>query len=292
MANKTKKKQNNNKGMLVGIAAGSLVLVGALAGFLIYLQQPRQAEPEPVVETIATTERPTEPVEEFDPSSVVAGPVNGEQGLVRTLMDNYNADTRGWIYIPDTDVDYPIVQSDDNAYYLDRGFDHEEFRAGAIFMDFRDDFGFNEDLQSENIILYGHNMANNSMFGSLRRYRQDLDFYKESPFIEVDSLFHHYTYVIFALPITDGSSGATWRYWDLEELNTKEEFDAYVETARQKSLVDIPVDAKFGDKILTLSTCYSDEDDSRFLVIARRVRPDETAESFQKLFAQEDQGEE
>ena len=289
MANNTKKNKNN-KGMLIGIAAGSLAVVGGLCGFLIYLQQPKKAAPEPVVETIETTERPTEKVAEFDPSKVKAGPVNGMRGMERTLIEHYNADTVGWIYIPDTDVDNPFVQSDDNAFYLDHGFDHEEFRAGTVFMDFRDNFGFDESTQSENIILYGHNMANNTMFGSLRRYRQDLDFYKESPFIEIDSNYQHYTYVMFALPITDGSADATWRYWDMEELDTKEEFDEYVETARQKSLTDIPVDVKFGDKLLTLSTCYSDEDDSRFLVIARRVRPDETAESFQKLFAQEEQG--
>ena len=154
-------------------------------------------------------------------------------------------------------------------------------------MDYRDVFGFDENAQSDNILLYGHNMANNSMFGSLRRYRQDLTFYKQAPYIELESNYEQYTYVIFALSITDGSADASWRYWDMQELDTQEEFDAYVETARHKSLVEIPVDVQFGDKLLTLSTCYSDADDSRFLVIARRVRPDETAESFASAFPQE-----
>ena len=281
------KKKKNQKGLMIGIGAASLAVVGGLCGVLFYLQQPKKAEPEPVVETTETTERETQNITVFDPSSVKAGKVNGMRGKERTLIEGYNADTVGWITVPNTQVDNPIVQVEDNSYYLDHGFDHKPFRAGTVFMDYRDVFGFDENAQSDNILLYGHNMANNSMFGSLRRYRQDLTFYKQAPYIELESNYEQYTYVIFALSITDGSADASWRYWDMQELDTQEEFDAYVETARHKSLVEIPVDVQFGDKLLTLSTCYSDADDSRFLVIARRVRPDETAESFASAFPQE-----
>ena len=279
--------KNTRKKTNIAAICGILCLLGAAGGGVGFFLHNRAAE-EPAVPEVTepVTEAATEPQKPFDPSSVTAGPVNGMTGKARTLLE-YNADTVGWITVPNTKVDNPIVQVPDNEYYLDHGFDHQPFRAGTVFMDYRDRFGFDEASQSDNILLYGHNMANNTMFGSLRRYRQDLTFYKEAPYIELESNYQHYTYVIFALTITDGSAGASWRYWDMEDFENQESFDAYVETARQKSLTEIPVDVQYGDKLLTLSTCYSDADDSRFLVIARRVRPGEDASSFTKAFAQE-----
>lgn len=279
------KKQKETK-WIAGVCGVVAALALAGGGAFYFLNRP-QPEPEPAVEMTEPVTEVTEAPTEFDPSSVKAGPVNGLTGKARTLMEHYNADTVGWITVPGTKVDNPIVQIPDNEYYLDHGYDHKPFRAGTVFMDYRDRFGFDEKTQSTNIILYGHNMANNTMFGSLRRYRQDLSFYQEAPYIELESNYQHYTYVIIALTITDGSAAASWRYWDMEDFENQQSFDAYVETARQKSLVQIPVDVQYGDKLLTLSTCYSDADDSRFLVIARRVRPGENAETFANAFAQE-----
>ena len=115
---------------------------------------------------------------------------------------NQNKDTIGWIEVPGTSVDNVIVQKKDeaenekNTYYLDKDFSHQKFRAGTVFMDYRDVFGYKEDEFSENLVLYGHNMADNTMFGSLRRYRQDLEFYKDAPFIKLSSNYKEYEYVI------------------------------------------------------------------------------------------------
>jgi sortase B len=119
-------------------------------------------------------------------------------------------------------------------------------------------------------------MANNTMFGSLRRYRQDLSFIDESPFIDLSSNYEDYQYVIFGLTITSGNWYTDFRYWDMEELDNEEDFNYYVDTIKAGSMVDTGVDVQYGDKLLTLSTCYSDEDNSRFLVVARRLRDDET----------------
>ena len=171
---------------------------------------------------------------------------------------------------------------EDNAFYLSTGFNHQPYRAGTVFLDFRDDFGFGQESWSDNLILYGHNMANNEMFGSLRKYRQDYNYWKENQFIELYSNFEHATYVIFALPITYGGADAEWRYWDYQWFPLESDFDSYVSFAKQKSVTPIDnVDLQYGDKFITLSTCYSDEDDSRFLVIGRKLRPGETKDSFQ-----------
>lgn len=190
-----------------------------------------------------------------------------------------NPDTVGYITIAGTQVDNPVVQTFDNEYYLDTGFDGQEFRAGTVFMDCTDMFGAYPEAWSENIVLYGHNMADNTMFGSLRRYRQDPEYYKESPFIEFSSNYADYTYVIFGLLITGGDADSDFLYWQQEELDDKTAFDDYVKSVEEKNMIDNPLDVSVGDSILTLSTCYSDEDNSRFLVVARRLREGEDKET-------------
>lgn len=185
-----------------------------------------------------------------------------------------NPDTVGYITIDGSQVDNPVVQTVDDEYYLTHGFDGEEFRAGTVFMDCTDVFEGNTNW-SENIILYGHNMADNTMFGSLRRYRQDPSYYKESPFITFSSNYEDYTYVMFGLIITSGNADADFLYWNMEELDDKASFDSYVNSVESKNMIDNPLDVQFGDDILTLSTCYSDEDNSRFLIVARRLREGE-----------------
>jgi sortase B len=230
--------------------------------------------------TEATTEEPTEP------------PLleKAEELLAQ------NPDTIGYISIEGTDVDNPVVQTVGNDYYLHIAFDGTDHRAGTVYMDFRDVFSWQEDMHSENIVLYGHNMADNSMFGSLRRYRQDLEFYKEAPIIKFSSNYKEYSYVIFGLVITAGSAAPpnddlyadpmTWEgfpYWNMEELDTEKHFNYYVDTIESMNMIENNVDVEVGDDLLTLSTCYSDEDNSRFLVVARRLREDETEESIKEI---------
>ncbi len=265
------------------VIAVSAVMVSVAAGALLVYTITNKKSPEQPVFVEAT--EPVESTELLTDTEVITETTTEVPDLTDRAKELLaeNPDTVGWITIENTNVDNPIVQSTDNAYYLDHDFYGEPFRAGTVFMDYRDVFGYDETEQSDNIILYGHNMANNTMFGSLRRYRQDYSYYKKAPFITLESNYTSYEYVIFGLAITEGSAGASWRYWDMEELSMKPNFDAYVETVRKKSLTEIPVDVKYGDKLLTLSTCYSDKDDSRFLVVARRLRPDETREDFSDL---------
>lgn len=129
-----------------------------------------------------------------------------------------NPDTVGYITIEGSQVDNPVVQTSNNEYYLDHGFDGQEFRAGTVFMDCTDDFGADPETWSENIVLYGHNMADNTMFGSLRQYRQNPSYYKEAPFITFSSNYADYTYVMVGLLITGGDadsdlSTGRWKIW-------------------------------------------------------------------------------
>lgn len=272
-----------NTKMICAACTAAVCIAGGL-GLWALRKEPPPAE-EVVLEVTEPTETdpPTETETETEPPTTEPPELTDR---AKELLAQ-NPDTVGWITIEHTNVDNPIVRGVDNDYYLNHDFNGEPFRAGTVFMDYRDVFSYDEEAQSANIILYGHNMANNTMFGSLRRYRQDYSYYKTAPIIQLESNYAVYEYVIFGLVITDGSASASWRYWDMEDLSKRPQFNAYVRTVKQKNLTEIPVDVEFGDKLLTLSTCYSDAQDSRFLVVARRLRPDETAQDFIDAFTDE-----
>ena len=144
-------------------------------------------------------------------------------------------------------------------------------------MDYRDEFGSSEADQSENIVIYGHNMLNGSMFGDLRKYRNDNSFFEKSPFIELSSNYKDYDYVIFAFFRTDGGPNAEFKYWNMQELDTEDEYNYYVDTCYKLSQYNTGVDVKYGDKLLTLQTCGDRYDTERFLIVARRLRDGEVA---------------
>ncbi len=214
------------------------------------------------------------------------------------LLWKQNKDFMGWLKINNTIINYPImkdpgeIQPDTgygaaycppNEFYLHHDFDKNYLFEGTLYMDYRDVFGSNEDTQSENIVIYGHNMLNDSMFGSLDHYYQIDGFYNSNQFIELSSKYKDYNYVIFGYMVTSGNAGVEFDYWNWEELDTKEDFDWYVGKIREKQMLDTGVDVKYGDKLLTLSTCYSDADNSRFIIGARRLRDGEVAGNFSTI---------
>lgn len=201
-----------------------------------------------------------------------------------------NRDIIGWIKINNTQLDYPIVKDpgsikpntgygntayDPNYYYLHKDLDGNYLFDGTVFMDYRNVFDSSEENQSENIVLYGHNMNNGSMFGSLRKYRQDYSYYDENPFIELSSNYKDYQYIIFGFLPTSGTYGKGFDYWHMEELDNEEDFNFYVDTVKSRALLDTGVDVRYGDKLLTLSTCISGGDNMRFIVVGRRLRDHE-----------------
>ena len=229
-----------------------------------------------------------EPTASDAPAPVIHYTAEEGQSTPPPVLDEYknllNKNKRliGWVKIDDTNIDYPVMQTTDNEYYLDHGFDGQEFRAGTVFMDCTDSFGAYPDQWSENIVLYGHNMADNTMFGSLRQYRQNPSYYKEAPFITFSSNYADYTYVMVGLIITSGNADSDFKYWQMEELDDKTTFDSFMGSVNAKNMIDNPIDVQYGDSLLTLSTCYSDEDNSRFVIVARRLRDGEDTASMLK----------
>lgn len=276
-----------NKLITIGSAVVALVAVGAVILLTAGKDEPSSSVAD-MLESV--TEAPTEAtlpdITDFTKEPELLG-------RAKTLLRE-NEDVVGYIKINNTNVDYPVVQYDGedleengNDYYLHRDLYGEYLESGTIFMDYRDVFGADESQHSENIVLYGHNMLNGSKFATLHYYREDESFYEENPIIEFSSNYKDYKYVIFGVVLTSGSYGDSnygeeWAYWDQEDLSNKEDFDKYVDNTLERSLVSTDVDVEYGDQLLTLSTCWLDSDNSRLLIIARRLHDDEKPEDFMK----------
>ncbi len=176
--NENERKSGGKRRVLMFILLAVFLISGALTVHQ-YLEDKRiQEEYERLAEEAArqTTEAPTEPeTEETEPlEEAYVSPIDFEALTVE------NPDTIGWIRIPDTNVDYPIVQGTDNDFYLDHDFYGKESAAGSIYLDFESE----ADLQGRNQILYGHNMKNGSMFKDINRYK-DPEYFKEHQYFSI-----------------------------------------------------------------------------------------------------------
>ena len=162
-------------------------------------------------------------------------------------------------------------------------FNGEESRAGTLFLDFRNRFDVIKDGKrmydnSEHLVIYGHNMADESMFGKLKYYYGSEEYYMEHPIIQLNSNYETYKYKIFAIFIVDAKDESETKYdcWNQLELDTEEEFYNLVNEAKRRTIYTNDVDVKYGDGLLSLSTChYLLKDRSRLMIMARTIRPGE-----------------
>ena len=168
-----------------------------------------------------------------------------------------NPDVVGWIYIPDTNINYPIVQGQDNDHYLTHMFDGKRNRAGAIFMDYRCDPYFYD----RHTIIYGHHLKNKTMFSRLMRYKKQA-FYDEHTQILLVTPTAYYSLRVFSGYVANNRSSA----WDLDLED--EEFGAWVEELRSKSCFRTDYAPGPEDDIITLSTCTYEFNDAKFLIHA------------------------
>lgn len=202
-----------------------------------------------------------------------------------------NPDLIGHIKIEGTPVDYPVVQKrssdpnqNTNDYYLHRNFAQESSESGCIFLDFRCVFDRVVNhrrilANSNNLIVYGHNMNNKTMFGSLRDYERSPIYYKEHPIVEFQSLYKTYYYKIFAIFIVDGTdftSDYAFDCWNTIDFSDEDEFYEYVNNAKKRNMISNDVDVVYGDPILTLYTCNSMiTKEGKLILMCRMIREDE-----------------
>ena len=216
--------------------------------------------------------------EEDDPGSseVVIHYTDEEEApeILPEYLDLYNKNKRliGWLEIADINgeafLSYPVMQTEDNEYYLTHGFDQNRDANGCIFMDCNCD----AIKPSDNLILYGHHMRSGRMFGNLVKY-EDESFYLTHRIIKFDTIYEHGEYeVMFAFRTSlKYENDISFKYYQFIDANGAEEFNSYMNEMAAMSLYDTGVTAVWGDHLLTLSTCDYEEDNGRFAVVARRI---------------------
>ncbi len=205
-----------------------------------------------------------------------------------------NPDIVGWVKLGDkndpiVNIDYPVVQSEDNDYYLTHNFYKEDAQRGAIFADYRN--RFDNGRLSGNTILYGHNMWNgDTMFAKLSRYYQPkesadpLKFYRDHPTVTFNTLYENAEWKVFACVLfnTQEELGEVYPYLNYRDFANKETFNTFILDIMDRSVLWTDVDLTYGDEILTLSTCYypygKETADTRVAVFARKIRDGESAE--------------
>ena len=177
-------------------------------------------------------------------------------------LKSVNSDVIGWIYVPDTEINYPIVHTSDNDYYLDHLVDRTQNPAGAIFLDTRNPSDFS-DLHS---IIYGHHMKNGSMFAALKGYKKQdfFDGHKTGYLITQDAA---YSIDFFAGHVANVEENA----WQLD-FDDAADFDNWIKSLKEVSAFKSDIEPQYGDRIFTLSTCSYEFDDARFVLSGKLTK--------------------
>ncbi|MDD3242561.1 MAG: class B sortase [Eubacteriales bacterium] len=180
-----------------------------------------------------------------------------------------NGDVVGWVSIPGTAVDYPVMQTkDDPFFYLHRDFSKNRRYSGLPFLDARCALGQPDEVY----LIYGHNMKNGTMFGTLLDYRQE-GYWREHPAVRFDTLHASGEYAVMAVMVTKANQGgdAAFAYDRQVALPTREAYEDFVRQVKAAALYETGVTAAFGERLLLLSTCCATQEQGRLVVVAKRV---------------------
>ena len=179
-----------------------------------------------------------------------------------TELKEKNSDTVGWINVNNTNINYPFVQTKDNSYYLNHSFDKKYNEAGWVFLDYRN----SKDLNNKNTILYAHSRLDKTMFGSLSKVLKSSWYNnKDNHIIRLSTDTKNTLWQIFSVYKIPEES-----YYITTNFNTNEEYSKFLNTIKQRSIHNFNTNLDTNDKILTLSTCYSDTE--RTVVHAKLIK--------------------
>ena len=263
--------------------AAALCAIIAVALILILRADPPMETP------VIEAPPPPSPVVIETPSPVITpspSPVEPEPEpepvpeLPPVMLEKYdslyeqNNDFIGWIRVPGTVIDYPVVHDMTNSYYLEHDFDGNKSATGTIFLG--KEAGLLENNRS--LSLFGHSMKNGSMFTALKNYK-DLDYYKQWPYFEFDSLYEDGQYLIFSVFYMAGNAKDKLFYYYLtSEFENDDAFMAHVGQIKTRSIFSLPVEVAPDDRLVLMTVCTYETDDLRLVVAGRRLREGETVE--------------
>lgn len=248
--------------LLVVFALVFLISGGMLIKY--FVDSNRQAQ---VYDDLAgLRQQATTPVE--DPVTVTDPEGNSTDILPEfQVLYEKNPDIAGWMQIEGTKLDYPVMYKPDSKdFYLRKNFYGEKATHGCLYIQ--------ETCEvfpaSDNLVVFGHNMKDGSMFACLKEYLEQ-DFYQAHPVIRFDTLTEAGEYEIFSVFTTTASVGKGFKFHTYIDLTSEETFREFVDTCKEMSLYDTGVEPRFGDKFLSLATCEYTQTNGRLVVIARKI---------------------
>lgn len=252
--------------ILIGAFAA---ILGASTFFLVrhYKQADKQAEL--YNELASVVEAATQPDAETKPEETI--PYSEVKTILPELVELYqqNGDLVGWISIADTNINYPVMQSvNEPNFYLKHGFAKEYSDYGCPYV--QEDCDVQE--PSDNLVIYGHHMSNGSMFAHLEKFKSK-DFWSEHRMITFNTLTDKQEYEIVAVfrTVVYTDSPEAFKFYRFIDAESTNEFDDFIDKCKELSFYDTGVTAEYGDKLITLSTCEYSRNNSRLVVVAKRI---------------------
>ncbi|MDR1117484.1 MAG: class B sortase [Oscillospiraceae bacterium] len=270
-----------NRGALVFIIAGILCIaaLGIFAYNYFYnIDAPVLEEPSPPP---SPTPSPT-PKPSPSPTPPPSPTPTPEPVIMDKFLSYYeqNEDFVGWIRVPNTGIDFPVVYCEDNEYYLSHNFNREPYRNGVPFLDKSADLLVN----NRSLALFGHHRFTGGMFSELHSFKS-LDFLKKTPVFTFDSLYEDAGYKIFSVFYMAGSSKDEYFYYYPNAVFKDDDaFTAHVEEITKRSIFLTGVDVGPEDQLVLLTCCSYEIDDLRIIIAGRKLREGESAEPDTSLY--------
>lgn len=254
-----KKKKSDVLLTIALIVAIAVFCYAAFNLYHIYTEYKKGTDEYNQIEEMAVTERDADSAEVAGPNAQLKPPIEVDFDKLKSV----NEDVVGWIYVDALpDISYPIVKGKDNQTYLHQTYEKNYNFAGTIFVDYEN----SGDFSDCNTLVYGHNMKNGSMFGHLKKFREDDRLYKQDKYFWILTPERNYRYEIITA-YTTGVNSDTYTLFK----GPGEEFEKYLETIKGYSEIQTDdTDLTIKDKIVTLSTCTGNES-TRFVVQGKRV---------------------
>ena len=289
-----------------GQIAGAICMVGAVVCFLIFLgseyhDQQKIRELEKIKDeqeiSVASDWLSARFIEAMNGDDTEEEPVTAQTGTVENtiygaeleqetvekpqgppILPEYqglheqNSDFAGWLTIPGTEIDYPVMQAvpESSDFYLTHNYDGQEDINGSIFLDSRNDY----EQQDDNLIIYGHNMKSGMMFGGLKNFL-DESYSLEHKMVTFNTIYEKAQYEIIAVCLSkvsqEGEEGI--RYYDFINAGNEENFNHYLDYIKEMNIMSGDINASYGDRLLTLSTCNNYTEDGRLFLVAKKCSP-------------------